>query len=157
MKSSRFILLASAFMLLLSSFSFAQRGKRVHAHRAIRRTAVVLVYAHKQVKENKVYTGNLARAVRHQRFARFLFHKGKYFRAIHHTRRARQLAFLAINANKGSVNKEWELSKEDNEGAPSDDKELEKELPKDSEGLTDEQLILSELSDIDLAEAAGKD
>lgn len=156
MKHARLTLLLSALMIFISSFSFAQPAKRRHAHRAIRRTAVVLIYAHKQVKENKVYTGNLARAVRHQRYARFLFHKGKYVRAIHHTRRARQLAFLAINANKGSVNKDWELSKEENEGAPAD-KELEKELPKDSEGLTDEQLILSELSDVDLAEAAGKD
>jgi len=156
MKNSRFILFVSAILMLLSSISFAQPAKRRQAHRAIRKTAVVILYAHKQVKQNKVYTGNLARSVRHQRYARFLFHKGKYVRAIHHARRARMLAFLAINANKGAVNKEWELAKEDNEGAP-DDKALEKELPSETASLTDEQLILQELSDVDLEEAAGKD
>jgi len=154
MKNPRSILLLSALLVLFSSFSFGQPRKRMHAHRAIRKTAVVLVYAHKQVKQNKVYTGNLARSVRHQRYARFLFRKGKYARAIHHTRRARQLAFLAINANKGTINKEWEPAKEDTAGAP-EDKELEKELPKDSENLTDEQLILQELTDVDLEEAVG--
>jgi hypothetical protein len=154
MKVARFTLLLSALLLFLSSLAHAQPGKkRVVAHRAIRKTAAVIIHAHKQVKQNKVYTGNLARAVRHQRYARWLFHQGKYVRAIHHTRRARQLAFLAINANKGSVNKEWEPGKDESQGAV-DDKELEKELPKDTEGLTDEQLILQELTEIDLEEAA---
>lgn len=160
MKHARITLLLSALMILISSFSLAQPRKRMHAHRAIRKTAVVLIYAHKQVKENKNYTGNLARAVRHQRYARFLFHQGKYARAMHHARRARQLGFLAINANKGAVQKDWQPGKDENgdgKTADADDKTLEKELPKDSEGLTDEQLILQELTDIDLAEAAAKD
>lgn len=154
MKLSRFTLLLSAFLLFFSSIALAQPAKkRIVAHRAIRKTAVVIVHAHKQVRQNKVYTGNLARAVRHQRHARWLFHHGKYVRAIHHTRRARQLAFLAINANKGSVNKEWEPGKDESQGKV-DDKDLEKELPKETEALTDEQLILQELTDIDLEEAA---
>lgn len=152
MKKTRFILFLSALLVFFSSFAFAQPAKRKHAHRAIRKTAVVLLYAHKQVKQNKVYTGNLARAVRHQRYARFLFHKGKFVRALHHTRRARMLAFVAINANKGTVSKEWETNKEENQGAP-DDKELEKELPAETASLTDEQLILQELTDVDLEEA----
>ncbi len=150
---TRITLFVSAALILLSSFSFAQPAKRAHAHRAIRRTAAVLIYAHKQVKENKVYTGNLARAVRHQRYARFLFKQGKYVRAIHHARRARQLGFLAINANKGVVQKDWEPNKDEAGDKTADDKTLEKELPSEGAGLTDEQLIAQELTDIDLEEA----
>lgn len=153
MKNSRLILLVSTLIIFFSSFGLTQPGRRIHAHRAIRRTAVVLIYAHKQVKEHKNFTGDLARAVRHQRYARFLFHQGKYVRAIHHARRARQLAFLAINANKGTVNKDWQPNKEEIADA-ADDKELDKELPKETESLTDEQLILQELTDVDLEEAA---
>ncbi len=158
MKHARFTLLLSALMILISSFSFAQPGKRRHAHRAIRRTAVVLVYAHKQVKENKNFTGDLARAVRHQRYARFLFKQGHFARAIHHSRRARLLAFSSINANKGVVQKDWEPNKDEyGNKADAEDSNLEKELPKNSEGLTDEQLIMQELTDVDLAEAAAND
>lgn len=146
-------LLLSALLVLFNSAGLAQPQKRAAAHRAVRKTAAVIHHAHKQVKQNKVYTGNLARAVRHQRHARFLYRQGKYRRAIHHTRRARQLAFLAISANKGTVQKDWQPAKDESQGKV-DDKELEKELPKDSEGLTDEQLILQELTDIDLEEAA---
>lgn len=151
MKPIRIILLLSALLLFFSSLT--QPKKRAAAHRAVRKTAAVIHHAHKHVKENKVYTGNLARAVRHQRHARFLYRQGKYARAIHHTRRARQLAFLAISANKGAIKKDWQPGTNESHGA-ADDKELEKELPKDSEGLTDEQLILQELTDIDLEEAA---
>lgn len=153
MKPVRITLLLSAFLLFIGVTGLAQPRKRAAAHRAVRKTAAVIHHAHKQVKQNKVYTGNLARAVRHQRHARWLYRQGKYVRAIHHTRCARQLAFLAISANKGTVQKDWQPAKDESQGKVND-KELEKELPKDSEGLTDEQLILQELTDIDLEEAA---
>lgn len=129
----------------------AQPARRVGARKAIRRTATVILYAQKQVKEHKVYTGNLAKAVRHQRHARFLFRNGKYVRAIHHTRRARQLAFLAIQANKGSIDNDWDLSNDEplKEKVPGD-AELESELS--SANLTDQDIINAVLDDIDVGE-----
>ncbi|MBC7865271.1 MAG: hypothetical protein IAF38_20010 [Bacteroidia bacterium] len=123
---------------------------KVVAKKVIRRTALVLIRAHKLTKENKNYTGKLAMAVRHQRYARILYRKGNFARAIHQSRLSRRLAFLAIQANKGTVAKDEQLGADDN----SDDKtnptdaELEKELPADT--VTDQELINSELSDIDL-------
>ncbi len=151
MKNIKLIL---AFFLLTafsgSVFSLVQPGQRIAARKCIRRTAVVLVHAQKKLKENKVYTGNMVKAVRHQRYARFLFRQGKFVRAIHQSRRARQLAFLVIQANKGTVSKDMELTQEEKPAnAPSDD-ELEKELPADTENLTDEKIANSDLKDIDL-------
>lgn len=129
--------------------------KKEHSKRVIRRTAAVIIIAHKKVKEGKVYTGNLARAIAHQKFARKLYREGKYFRAIHQSRRARQLAILAIKANKGSESDDMRFSKEDEEamkGGPTDadlDKELLKEMP--NEPIKDEDVIATD-PDVDLKE-----
>lgn len=146
----------SIFALLLmigfSLSSLAQPAQRVAARKCIKRTTIVMMHAHQKLKENKVHTGHMAKSVRHQRFARILFKQGKFVRAIHQSRRARQLAFLVIQANKGTVNKEWELTAEETpKGAPSD-ADLEKELPADTEALTDEKLAGTELKDIDLSD-----
>ena len=139
-----------ALIMMIGLSSFAQPGQKAAAKKAIRRTTVVMIHAHKKLKENKVYTGNMSKSVRHQRYARFLFRQGKFVRAIHQSRRARQLAFLVIQANKGVVEKDMELTAEEKPaGAPSD-ADLEKELPADTEGLTDEKLATGDLKDIDL-------
>jgi hypothetical protein len=141
-----------ALILMMGLSSFAQPGQRIAAKKCIRRTTVVMVHAHKKLKENKVYTGHMAKSVRHQRYARFLFRQGKFLRAIHQSRRARQLAFLVIQANKGTVEKDWEFTKEESpKGAPSD-AELEKELPEDKENITDEKLAGEDLKDVDVDE-----
>lgn len=136
----------------------AQPGRKimkVKTHRVIRRTAIVIASAHNKVKENKVYTGNLGKAVAHQKFARSLFRRGMYARAIHHSRRARLLAAMAIKANKGEQLKEETQTDEENElmkNAPSDDeleKELLKEMPKES--LKDEDAVSQKL-DVDLSD-----
>jgi hypothetical protein len=151
MKNIKLIL---AFFLMIgftgSVLALHQPGQRIAARKCIRRTAVVLVHANNKLKENKVYTGNMARAVRHQRYARFLFRKGKFIRAIHQSRRSRQLAFLVIQANKGTVNKEWELTQEEKPAGGPSDAELEKELPPDTENLSDEKVANSDLKDVDL-------
>ena len=119
--------------------------KRQQAKHILRKTAVVILIAHKKVKEGKIYTGNLARAIAHQKFAVKLYRAGKYYRAIHHSRRAKFLAILAIKANKGSETEEMKYTKEDEgamKGGPCDDeldKELVKEMP--AESLKDEEVI----------------
>ncbi len=141
-----------ALIMMIGLSSFAQPGQRIAAKKCIRRTTVVMMHAHKLLKENKVYTGNMVKSVRHQRYARFLFRKGKFLRAIHQSRRARQLAFLVISANKGTANKDWELSSEENPSGGPTDAELEKELPPDTENSTDEKLASTDLKDIDVEE-----
>lgn len=132
-----------------------QHIKKEQAKRVIRRTAGVIFVAHKKVKEGGVYTGNLAKAIAHQKYARRLYRAGKFFRAIHHSRRARQLAVLAIRANKGAESPDMRTSKDEEEimkGAPSDaelDTELQKEMP--NESMKDEEVI-NQHPDVDLKE-----
>jgi len=144
------IILCLFLSIGFSVSSFAQPAQRIAARKCIKRTTVVMMHAHKKMQENKVCTGNMSKSVRHQRYARFLFRNGKFARAIHQSRRARQLAFLVIQANKGVIEKDMELTVEEKPaGAPSD-ADLEKELPADTEGLTDEKLAGTDLKDIDL-------
>lgn len=129
--------------------------KQEQAKRIIRRTAVVIKAAHRKVKEGKIYTGNFARAIAHQKFARKLYRSGKYFKAIHHSRRARHLAILAIKANNGTETVEMRYSKDDETvmtGGPSDD-ELDKDVSKamPTESMKDEEVLGSE-PDVDLKE-----
>ncbi len=146
--------LTKTLFLLFAFMTFfnvaeAQPIMKMKAHRVLRRTAVVIVAAHKQVKEGKVYTGDLARAIAHQKLARKMFRRGMYARAIHHSRRARLLAAIAYKANKGAAEmQEAKLNAEEEElmkNAPSDD-ELEKELLKEEPqaSLKDEDVIKTE-------------
>jgi|ERR1051326_7593828 hypothetical protein len=145
--------------LIIPLTAFSQEGmmvKRQQAKRVLRRTAVVILVAHKKVKEGKVYTGDLARAIAHQHFAIKLFREGKYFCAIHQSRRARMLAIMAIKANKGEETAEMKYEKEDEEAmkkGPKDeelDKEVAKELPAEA-AAKDEDVIKSEPA-VDLKE-----
>lgn len=145
-------------LLLIPVFGFSRprpQIKKEQSKRVLRRTAVVILIAHKKVKEGHVYTGNLAKAIAHQKFARKLYREGKYFRAIHQSRRAKFLAMQAIKANKGAESADMRYSK-DNEavmkGGPSDaelDDELSKEMP--GEPMKDEDVINSE-PDVDLGD-----
>lgn len=133
----------------------AQPRLRMKAHRVIRRTAITIIAARKDVKTGKVYTGNYARSVAHQKYARMLYRQGAFLRSIHHSRKARMLAVLAIRANKGSAVKEGSFTAEEEElmkNSPSDD-ELEKELMKamPNEKMKDEDVIDVE-PDVDLKE-----
>ncbi|MBN1899630.1 MAG: hypothetical protein JW827_12715, partial [Spirochaetes bacterium] len=117
----------------------------VAAKRVIRRTALVIRKAHQLVKQNKNYTGHLARAIRQQKFARILFAKKMFLQSARHSIRARRLALQAIALNKGTPPKEGTLDKEETNlmaDAPKDeemDKEAEKEMP--DESIKDENFL----------------
>lgn len=147
MKTLKFslLLLLVTFIAVGNVEVFAQPALRGKANRVLRRTNVVILAAHKSVKQGKVYTGDLARSIAHQKFARTLFHRGEFRRAIHHSRRARTLALIAIKANKGPSVAEEKLTPEEEElmkNSPSDD-ELEKELLKEMPGekMKDQDVI----------------
>lgn len=172
MKNFRILLLLVLFSLLGSGIHEAQaqpprkrpakkavvakrQADKVHARRAIRRTAFVIHRAHKAVKENKVYTGHLAKAVAHQRYARRLYLRGMFLRAMHQSRVARRHAILAIQANKGTETPDLAFDKEDEEimnANPVSDDELAAELDKEMPGYSvkDEDFIDKEIGDIDL-------
>ena len=139
-----------------AAFTYSEPSiKKEQAKRVIRKTAMIIMVAHRKVKDGKVYTGDLAHAIAHQKFAIKLFRAGDYFRAIHHSRRARFFAVEAIKANKGAEMEEWKLTKEE-EGytvnGPKDeelDKNLLKEMP--GEVTKDEDVINIKLA-VDLNE-----
>ncbi|TND01783.1 MAG: hypothetical protein FD123_4159 [Bacteroidetes bacterium] len=173
MKNFRIVLLLVIFSIAGLGFTEAQgqpprkgpkkavaakrHADKVHARRAIRRTTFVIHRAHKAVKENKVYTGNLARAVAHQRFARRLYMNGKFLRAMHQSRVARRYAILALKANKGEESADLAFDKEDEaimNDNPVSDQELQAELDKEMPGYStkDEDFVDKEISDIDIGE-----
>jgi hypothetical protein len=146
----------------------AQRGPRqrhqtvraadkMRAKRVIRRTAIVIRHAQNVVRENKNYTGDLARSIAHQRYARKLYFEGKYLRAMHQSRRARQLAVMAIKANKGTEPTGSANEQEDEDIMNSDkvtDADLDTELEQNSPGYSqkDEDFVNAALEEIDLSD-----
>jgi hypothetical protein len=158
-KTFRYALLFTLSLVLTGVFSevTAQPRMRFKANKVIRRTAVVLHAAHKQLKINKHFTGNFAKAVAHQRFAKRQYMRGNFRSAIHHSRRARMLGLTVIRDNKGTPQKDWELSKEENMAGGKDnptDAELDAELTKDNPNLkfSDEELVDAVIDDIDVEE-----
>lgn len=135
----------------------ARQADKVHARRVIRRTAIVIRHAHTLVKENKNYTGDLAKSVAHQRYARKLYFEGRYLRAMHQSRRGRQLAILSIQANKGTEPAGSANEKEDEDIMNAEkvsDADLDTELDKNMPGYStkDEDFVNAALEEIDLSD-----
>ena len=135
----------------------AKRADKLHAKRVLRRTAIVIRHAQTCLQKNKNYTGDLARSVAHQRFARKLYFQGKYMRAMHQSRRARHLAVLSIKANKGTEPANAANEKEDDDIMNSEsvsDTDLDTELEKESPGYSqkDEDFETAALEEIDLTD-----
>ncbi len=156
MKNLRLTLLLPLLLLMIMpdvSIAAGPVAKKIHAHRVIRRTAVVIIHAHKKVKETKNYTGDLARAIAHQKFARKLYRRGMYLRAIHHSRLARLYAIKSIKANKGTDPAEASFTPEEEElmkSGPSE-AELTQELLKEMPGEpTKDEDVVNTAPDVDL-------
>ncbi len=112
MKKISLFLGVLCLMLLQNSPLMAQPAKAV-AKMLLNRTNVVVNEARKMVKLNKNYTGDLGKAVKHQKYARQMYLDGKYQQAANHSQRARLLAIDAVKANKGKVEKDWILNKKE--------------------------------------------
>ena len=168
MKAVKFLFVIALFLGFAEISELnAQRGPRRgpavhhaekrHARRVIRRTAIVIRHAQTCLQTNKNYTGDFARAIAHQRFARRLYFKGNYLRAMHQSRRSRQLAILSIQANKGKAPAGSEYDKEDEDIMNQEkvaDTDLDTELEKDSPGYSqkDEDFVNAALEEIDLTD-----
>lgn len=77
---------------------------RKTARKAIRNTAYIIHNAIQQATWNGIYNPILSNAVNHQQYAKFLYNQGQYLGALHHSKRARYLAWEAINFNYAAIN-----------------------------------------------------
>jgi hypothetical protein len=147
MKKHLFLVLTISFLALNFSSLIAQT--RFQAHAFLNRTNKIIVKAKGSVNVGKVYTGDVVKAVYHQRLARSLFKDNKYQRAIFHSQRARELACIAIRANKHDVEKEYELLKEEKaqiKGKPDNQRlDAEVEIPK---GADDKNVMQDKEDDV---------
>jgi hypothetical protein len=135
--------MAGAFIANASLFGV----ERQRSHIILMQTANIINVAHKCVKEHKVFTGNLAKAIGHQHVALEYYGHEKYFEAMWFSRRARALAIKAIEANGCIVPGDDKFLDSDAEffkNCPSDE-ELDNRLtvghPK--EKMKDEEVIKS--------------
>jgi len=154
MKKTTSILFLLLFAIILLPVAEAQKpvARQVALNNLIK-TNRAIGFAHMAVKRGKVYTGNLGKAVRNQRYAKKLFLAGKHLKAIHYSRRARVLALEAVKANKVKPNSDFNFTAEENESAANTptDQELEDELNKEMPGeIKDEELIQNNNLDLDV-------
>lgn len=92
---------------------FPQSVMKDKARNVINRTAIVLYAAHKATAAHKVYTGNLQRALVHQKIAIKLYYEEKFGKAIAHSIRARELAIRHILTNNEQVPQGFEVLPEE--------------------------------------------
>ncbi len=133
-------------LILFFSLQLVEAQKPIAREKALNvllRTNRLMGHAHMAVKRGKVYTGDLGKGVRHQRYAKKLFMKGMYLRSIQHSRRARLLALAAIKANKVKPTSDATITPEETEMMGNvTDKELEDELATEMQGeIKDQDLI----------------
>jgi len=115
-----FQILFSFILLMAASFtSHAQPIMIEKSKQAIHRTATVIQAAHDATVTGQVFTGNLKQAVLHQQFAIQLFLDGKYIKAVHHSRRARELARIQIEANQGATPAGFEAAADEATDGPA--------------------------------------
>lgn len=140
-------------MLFVFQLVHATPKERIKARSVIQKTIKVILHARQIVKKNQVYTGDLAKAVKHQKYSRILFKEGKFQRAAFQSLRARHFARLAIQANKGKEIIEMKNSAEEEklENKPADqelDLEVTQNMPADTQ--KDEDVINGDLKMDDL-------
>ncbi|HEY1039875.1 MAG TPA: hypothetical protein VGF30_10745 [Bacteroidia bacterium] len=74
------------------------------ARKSIRNTGYIIYNAIQQANWEGMYNPILSNAVQHQQYAKFLYNHGNFIGALHHTKRARYLAWESLNFNYGAIN-----------------------------------------------------
>lgn len=125
---------------------------------SMNRTNDAIDKAYQSVQKNKVYSGNLAKAVQHQKLAKKYLKENNNYRALHHTRVARFQAFMSIRANKEFTENEWDYTQKEQEmfgkGIPDDELTTELNKTYSAENLKDETITEEDLKDIEVAKVA---
>ncbi|MDT8413107.1 MAG: hypothetical protein RQ875_11630 [Vicingaceae bacterium] len=129
---------------------------KVDASKVLNKTNQSINVAYTSVTNKKVYSGDLSKAVHHQKIAKNLMSENKTFRAIHHSRMARTLAFRSLRLNKEPILDEWDFSMEEQElfgnGIPDGEliDELNNTYPNNK--FLDEKITEKDLKDIEVKE-----
>lgn len=125
----------------------SRQPSMMQAQKVLKRTHFVILKAHQAVKKNKNYTGDLARAVAHQKQAKKMFAMKNPYKAILHSKHARMYAFKVLQANKANadVDQSYQFNKEETDLAGIEDNSatLDKELEKttfDDKTVTDKEM-----------------
>ncbi len=146
----------SLSFIFLNVFTQAQPVMKEKSKEVINRSAMVIYAAHKYTLANKVYTGFLKQAVIHQYVAIALYYEGKYMRAIHQSRRAREYAGLQLEANNGIYPSGFEPANDELPEGPTPDRdELDAEAIASGLSATvpnDEALSKGILDDLEIKE-----
>lgn len=155
MKHLNFRIIAILAFLLIQTSLFAQEPNvpKEKALNVLLRTNRVIGHAHRAVKMGKVYTGDLAKAVRHERLAKRLYLKGMYHKAIVHSKRARLLAIQAIKANNVKPTSDCSITPEEEKlvGQSPSDQDLDNELSKENvEDVKEQDLVNNNNLDLDV-------
>jgi hypothetical protein len=112
-----------ALLVFQAGIVSAQVTIKEDARKFLNHTNDAIMKAKGAVEVGQVYTGDVVKAVHHQKYARDLFKQGEYNKAIFHSYRARQLAFAAIRANKAKVTDDLQVN--------ANEKPLLKDIPND--------------------------
>lgn len=125
---------------------------------SMNRTNGAIDKAYQSVQKNKVYSGNLAKAVQHQKLAKKYLKENNNYRALHHSRVARSQAFMAIRVNKEFTENKWDYTQKEQEmfgsGIPNDELEAEVTKTYSANDLKDENISNEDLKDIEVAKVA---
>jgi hypothetical protein len=147
-------LLVLCMLTLAASNASAIRVSRDASKTLLDRTNMVLLAAQAELKAGQVYTGNLAKAIAHQRYATELWVQGNFTDAIYHSRRARILALSVINLNNGVVKADYDFNKEEQRyiRQTPHDEQLDKVLEKDLNVYykMDQDFITAVIDDVEL-------
>ncbi len=133
----------------------------VDASKVLNKTNQAIEVAFTSVNEKKEYTGDLSKAVHHQKIAKKLLSENKNFRAIHHSRLARTLTFRSLRLNKNYDHEKWDYTMEEQElfGNGIPDGELIDELNNTypNKQFLDEKITEKDLKNIEVKELAPAD
>lgn len=144
----------SAFSAEKYVVRFDKKEMKEPAAKFLIKTSKAVQAAYKQLQSGKNFTGDLARAVAHQRFALELYNSGLFQRAAFHSRLARQFAVRSLQANKGNA-ANFDLAQDEkalfaNNSPMFKDAALENELTKKMAGkaFSDQEFINGNITDI---------
>ncbi|MGE0560510.1 MAG: hypothetical protein AB7O47_01720 [Flavobacteriales bacterium] len=138
------------------SMQNAKHQSMVHAQKVLKRTHYVIVKAKIAVAKNKNYTGDLAKAVAHQKQAKKMFAMKNPHRAILHSKQARMYAFKSLQANKAGtdVDQSYQFNKEENALAGPEDKSLNLEKELEQSTFDDKMVTDKEMTEMEVLETA---
>ncbi len=124
----------------------------LQAQKVLKRTQFVILKAKIAVNKGQNYTGDLAKAVAHQKQAKKFYLMKNPNRAILHSRQARMYAFKTLQANKAGtdVDQSYQFNKEENAmiGTQQDGIDLDKDLEQttfNDKAVTDKEMTDNEV------------